>query len=126
MKYFSIGCGILAILLAAGIWSSLWIDRSVENVQTQLEAAVDALDTAGIEAAVAHSALASVQWERHRRLLGILLSHERLEEISVGFAELSSYAGSGDGEEYRACCQALLVRLASLAKTDLPLYDNLL
>lgn len=126
MKYLSIGIGILAVLLAVCIFSSVWVAKSVETAQAALSEAVQALNRGDLDAAMLRGEDAATQWNRHANVFGVFLSHEEIDEISVGFSNLRAYADNGASEDYRVCCAELLFRLSHIAQMDIPFYYNFL
>lgn len=126
MKYLSIGLGILAVLLVLSVLGSLWVAGSAEEARAALDDALAALDRGDFAAAISHGNDADALWARNQNRFSVLVSHETLNEISVGFAALRAYATAQAVDEYRAHCCELSLRLSHLARTDLPFYYNFL
>lgn len=98
--------------------------RSTRDAAAALELALDALDrdeTARRGGGARPGALA-----RHRRFLCAVLSHDELDGIEQGFAELRAYSAVGDAAELRSRCEVLLLQLQHIAQLDAPYAENFL
>lgn len=126
MKYFYIGLGILAVLLALSIGGSVLLCQSTRESEAYLQEAAEALTEDDFSAAVLLAGKAERSFARRRELLGALLSHEELDEISVDFSDLLVYGAEDSREEFRARCEALRFRLRHVAEMDVPFYYNFL
>lgn len=126
MKYLYIGGGILLALLCVCILLGSVIANRVDEPERLLAQAVDALDGGDFSAATGLAREAREEWEARRHLLSALLSHQELEEVVQGFAELESYALGGEETEFRVRCQSLRERLRHIAEMDVPNYYNFL
>ena len=114
MKLCWFGCGILAVLLALSLLCGMLTQRSTRDAAAALELALDALDRDETAQAVEAGAQARQHWQRHRRFLCAVLSHDELDGIEQGFAEL------------RSRCEVLLLQLQHIAQLDAPYAENFL
>ena len=126
MKHFYLGLGILAVLLALCIGSSVLLCRSTRESEAHLQEAAAALEADDLPAAANHAQQAKRAFDRRQELLSAFLSHEELDEIAIDFAELEVYGQEGSREEFRARCASLLLRLRHVAEMDVPFYYNFL
>ena len=126
MKLLYLGLGILAVLLALCIGSSVLLCRSTRESEAHLQEAAAALEADNFSAAANHAQQAKQAFDRRQELLSAFLSHEELDEIAIDFAELEVYGQEGSREEFRARCEALLFRLRHVAEMDVPFYYNFL
>ena len=114
MKKLWVAVGVLAVLLALGIVSTL----VMESVHAALS---DTLEEAN---ALAESARA--KWEKSSHMIAALADHEPLEELDGLFAELAVCQRQAD----QRCFAAVCVRSASLAQmlqeSHTPYWWNLL
>ena len=78
MKYLYFGAGILAVLLAACIFSTFLISGCTAKTLESLEQALAAFDGGNFPAAAEHANRAKSEWERHSNFLSAMLSHEEL------------------------------------------------
>ena len=113
MKLCWFGCGILAVLLALSLLCGMLTQRSTRDAAAALELALDALDRDETAQAVEAGAQARQHWQRHRRFLCAVLSHDELDGIERGFAELRAYSAVGDAAELRSRCEVLLLHRAA-------------
>ena len=90
MKLCWFGCGILAVLLALSLLCGMLTQRSTRDAAAALEQALEALDRDETAQAVEAGTQARQHWQRHRRLLCAVLSHDELDGIEQGFAELQA------------------------------------
>lgn len=126
MKLCWFGCGILAVLLALSLLCGMLTQRSTRDAAAALELALDALDRDETAQAVEAGAQARQHWQRHRRFLCAVLSHDELDGIEQGFAELRAYSAVGDAAELRSRCEVLLLQLQHIAQLDAPYAENFL
>lgn len=99
MKLCWLGCGILAALLALSLLCGMLTQRSTRDAAAALEQALEALDRDETAQAVEAGTQARQHWQRHRRFLCAVLSHDELDGIEQGFAELQAYSAVGDAAE---------------------------
>lgn len=126
MKLCWFGCGILTVLLALSLLCGMLTQRSTRDAAAALELALDALDRDETAQAVEAGAQARQHWQRHRRFLCAVLSHDELDGIEQGFAELRAYSAVGDAAELRSRCEVLLLQLQHIAQLDAPYAENFL
>ena len=126
MKLCWLGCGILAALLALSLLCGMLTQRSTRDAAAALEQALEALDRDETALAVEAGRQAQQHWQRHRRFLCAVLSHDELDGIEQGFAELRAYSAIGDAAELRSRCEVLLLQLHHIARLDLPSPENFL
>ena len=55
-----------------------------------------------------------------------MLSHDELDGIEQGFAELRASSAGGDAAELRSRCEVLLLQLQHIAQLDAPYAENFL
>ena len=114
MKLCWFGCGILTVLLALSLLCGMLTQRSTRDAAAALEQALEALDRDETAQAVEAGTQARQHWQRHRRFLCAVLSHDELDGIEQGFAEL------------RSRCEVLLLQLQHIAQLDAPYAENFL
>ena len=94
--------------------------------EAKSEQALEALDRDETAQAVEAGTQARQHWQRHRRFLCAVLSHDELDGIEQGFAELQAYSAVGDAAELRSRCEVLLLQLQHIAQLDAPYAENFL
>lgn len=127
MKLCWLGCGILAALLALSLLCGMLTQRSTRDAGRRTRAgprgAGPGRDGTG-RGGRAHRP--GQHWQRHRRFLCAVLSHDELDGIEQGFAELQAYSAVGDAAELRSRCEVLLLQLQHIAQLDAPYAENFL
>ena len=124
MKLCWFGCGILAVLLALSLLCGMLTQRSTRDAAAALEQALEALDRD--ETAQALRALGFTVTDSKTNFLCAVLSHDELDGIEQGFAELRAYSAVGDAAELRSRCEVLLLQLQHIAQLDAPYAENFL
>ena len=117
---------VVTMLLALSLLCGMLTQRSTRDAAAALELALDALDRDETAQAVEAGAQARQHWQRHRRFLCAVLSHDELDGIEQGFAELRAYSAVGDAAELRSRCEVLLLQLQHIAQLDAPYAENFL
>lgn len=124
MKFFYIGGGILAALLAISLLLGLSVSRRATETAALLSRAAETMDTGNFSAAQEDGRKAAQLWETHTHFLSTLVAHDELDEIAEGFRRLSAYGREENQTEFRSQCQVLIFRLEHIAQMDLPFYYN--
>jgi len=108
-------CAVLALLLAAALWSA----RSVE---TEVAACCAALETASAAAQrgdwpQAETALSRVraQWAARRARYHLVTAHDALDAADALFAEAASHASERDRGAFLASLAALTTHLRAIS-----------
>ena len=107
MKLCWFGCGILAVLLALSLLCGMLTQRSTRDAAAALEQALEALDRDETAQAVEAGTQARQHWQRHRRFLCAVLSHDELDGIEQGCAELRAASAAAHRAAGRAICREL-------------------
>jgi microcompartment protein CcmL/EutN len=125
MKKLWVAAGVLAVLLALGIVSTLVMERVHGELSEALEKAA-LLSESDWETANALANSARAKWEKSSHMIAALADHEPLEELDGLFAELAVCQRQAD----QRCFAAVCVRIASLAQmlqeSHTPYWWNLL
>lgn len=112
MKRFWLGIGLLGVLLVAGIWITVSMNRFHMPVSEKLTRAEDAAREERWEDAAALLNQADALWTKHRSFSAAVADHEPMEEIDSLFAQVQCYAALREQAECAAAC----ARLATLTK----------
>ena len=114
MKRSRFGFGLLLFLLAAGLFSTRYMDRCHgETAQLLTEAAEQAQGDHWAQA-VELSRLAKKHWQKSWRISAAFADHEPMEEIDAQFAQLEIYAGAGERLSFCALCAQLASDLKAM------------
>ena len=95
-----------------GLGSMLLLGQFRETMTEALEAGAEAVLAGELETGTEKARQARAFWERYRKGLAAVSSHEPMEDMEELFARLAVYERTGDWTEYAVCC----VRLAELAE----------
>lgn len=126
MKHFYIGLAIFAGLLAVSIAASVYLCRCTDESAAWLSAAETALAESDLARAAECAEAARSAFERCKKPLRVLLSHDETDAIDIAFSEIGVYGAEGNREEFHVRCAELQLRLRDIAAIDLPLYYNFL
>lgn len=107
MKRFWIGVIILAILLAAGIGTTVFAVRTHTDISESLEQASEAALRGRWEEAKALSMGAKGKWEDYRKVTASIADHEPMEEIDDLFSQMEIYLLTRQQIPFSACCASL-------------------
>lgn len=122
MKYFRIGLGILAVVLAGCILLGNLVRICVRRPSELLMEAFERFDAGQTEEACALAEESYICWLSHKGLLSSLLSHETLEDATTGYMQL---LGS-EGEDFRSACAVLLAQMEHISEYDSLFFYNFL
>lgn len=126
MKYFGIGLGLLALLLAVSLLALDALEDLSGDLVPLLEGAAERVLEEDIPQARALASQAEALWQGRRELAAALADHERLENIEEGFAELRLCAEQAAWEEYARGCVRIASRLRVLAEGEKLTWENFL
>lgn len=126
MKRMYIGLGLLAVMLAVGIWVTVMFDRihaplSATLDQAQAAALAGDWEQAGILTGQAHA-----QWRRARELIAAVADHAPLEEMDALFARLEVLQQMHQADEFASDCAELSSLASAMADSQRILWWNLL
>lgn len=126
MKRLWIGLGLLLLLLAAGVCSTL----AMENFHHSLSRRLESTAAAALDEDWEQTALLLRQcrrrWLRYRNLVATGASHESIEEIDSLHAQLTIYFHRRDSLGFSLCCTAIQYRTAALGEAQSINWWNLL
>ena len=112
MKRLWIGLGVLAVLLAMGLWVSAAMEWTHVVMVQQLQQASRAAMAEDWPAALEAAQQAQGHWNKHRRWIAAFADHTPMDEIEGSFAEMEVYAQDREKQHFAATC----ARLAQLAE----------
>ena len=124
MKRFLIGAGLLVALLAGGILSSAWLDRSYEPLPPMLEQAAAAAEEEDWDRAVRLADRAEQQWHGLWKRTAVFVDHAPMEQIDALFAQLKVCKQSQP--DFGKLCVRLARELEALSEIHSPAWWNLL
>lgn len=126
MKRIWIGVGLLAVLLAGGLWIAGAMENAHEPGASDLRRASElALDGDWLKAeALVERARES--WEEKWRITASFSDHEPMDTIDGVFAQLKIYARAQDTVSYAAACADLAEQLRSMSQAHALNWWNLM
>ena len=126
MKYFSIPCAILALILALSLFNAKAMDNYVADWCEELDAAQEAAD--GGNWAEAEQLVRSVHeiWDEKQSYFHIVSVHAELDEAEALLAKSLSFAREQDGAEFRANTAELITQLRLLSEIQEISIKNIL
>ncbi len=125
MKFLYLGLAILILCLALCITSVTVLDRCIDEVLLQLDAARAAAAAHDYDRASQLVAGAMAKWDSHRGFFGVILSHEETDEVGASFHRLRHYADHEVADEFAPTCAELSARVRHIAEMEKPQFANI-
>lgn len=126
MKRLWIGVAILLVLLAAGIFSTIAMERFHHSLSRHLESAVQAAQAEDWEQTREILHQCRSRWQRFRNCIAAGASHETIEEIDSLYSQLDIYLTRRDSPGFALCCTVLRHATAALGEAQSINWWNLL
>ena len=126
MKRFWLGAALLAVLLAAGIFSTVATERFHHSLSRRLEATASAALAQDWESAGELLHQCRSHWARHRNFVAAVASHEPIEDIDSLYDQLDIYFSQRDSQGFALCCATLHHRTQALGEAQSINWWNLL
>ena len=126
MKRIWFGAGLLVVLLALGIWSSSFMERTHLTQAENLNHAAELAASGDWSAAVDLCSDAKQEWDQKQCLIAALCTHEPMDQIEGLFAQLEVSAAARNSESFRSTCVYLARQLEALGKSHSLSLENLL
>lgn len=120
------GISLLGLLLALGLGCSSLMERNHLPHAAQLEQAATLSATGHLSEAERIVQDVQTQWDARAAFLSVLADHEPMEEIERQFAQLETFAASGDAISYASTCACLSRMMQALGKSHSLDLKNLL
>ncbi len=118
MKRIWFGAGLLLVMLALGIATTLLFARLHLPLQETLTQAAHAALEEDWETAVALTAQAKADWDKYRDFTAAMADHEPLEEMEAQFARLELLAAQQETDEFAADCIELAHQAQAMADSQ--------
>lgn len=125
-RRFWYGLVILVVFLALGIWAAAGMENMHRPVTGQLEQAAKAALDGDLVDGAALAEKAENVWLRCRSMTAALADHAPMEEIDSLFAQAKSYARSGLGADFAACCSRIAKLVEAIGEAHGLTWQNLL
>lgn len=126
MKQLCIALLVLALTLGFCVFSGCRVRECAADSLGDLRLARVQAERGDYENAADAVLSAQERWHANERFYQLVLRHDAVDEISVGFAALYSYALSEDADDFSASCAELVCRIQRLRRMQLPVPENIL
>ena len=126
MKRFWLGAALLAVLLGAGIFSTVVTERFHHSLSQRLEATASAALAQDWEATGELLHQCRSRWTRYRNAMATGVSHEPIEQIDMLYSQLDIYFQRRDSLGFSLCCTALRHQTQALGEAQSINWWNLL
>ena len=104
-RRFYLGAGILALLLALGIFNGHWLDQSNRQVVQRLIQAEEAAQEGNSDDALALAQQAKALWQSSWNRVAVVADHTAMDEIDGLFSQLVHYAREGAASFCATCAR---------------------
>ena len=125
-RRFWYGLGVLAVLLALGLWTAWGMEVLTQPVTHALEQAAQAALNDDMAQGVALADRAQDIWRRNRGRITAVADHGPLEEIDSLFAQVQIYADTGKTADFAAYCTRLAKLVTAVGEAHGLNWQNLL
>jgi len=126
MKRFWIGIGLLAAVLAAGLWAGNRLRQAHLPCAEDLEQAAACAMAEDWAEASALTDRAKQSWQKNWRISAAITNHQPMDEIDALFEELEVYRAREETAAYCAACLYLSERVRDLSNSFRVSWWNLL
>ena len=121
-----IGLVLLAVLLAAGLFTSWEMSRTHTAISRQLEDAAWFALTEDWEKARTSLAAAESSWKHHWNLSSLLADHTPMEEVDSLFARIGICSAARDSTEFAIHCGEAARKVEAMGDAHRLSWQNLL
>ncbi len=121
-----LGVGLMAVLLTLGLWTASAMDELHGPISHTLEEAAAQSLADNLDGGITLAMQAKRDWQTHWRCTAAVSDHTPMDEIDGLFAQMESYAASGQTTEFAAYCARLAQRVAAVGDAHKFTWWNLL
>ena len=126
MKRLWLGVGLLAVLLATGIWITAHVARIHQPISEKLSQAAEAAREKRWEDVDIWLEQAKMSWDQNSFFSATVADHEPMEEIQGLFAAAQAYAAQREFALCAAMCARLVLLTDAMADSHAFTLRNLL
>ena len=126
MKRGIIGAFLLAVLLGGGIFSTVWLEQSLEPLPPLLDQAAQAAREGRWETAAQLAYRAEEAWQGAWKITAVFADHAPMEQIDALFAQLQVCETGHFQPDFGMLCIRLARELEALPEAHCPTWWNLL
>ncbi len=126
MRRFLLGAGLLALLLALGLWISFSMNRLHRTISQTLTEAAQLTLSGELDAGHDLAQGAQQVWDSHWHSTASVADHAPMDEIDGLFAQLETYAQAGQTAAFAANCTRLATLIEAVGEAHSLTWWNLL
>lgn len=126
MGRFWLGVGLMAVLLALGLWNAAAMEDLHDPISRTLEEAAQQTLSGNTQSGIALARQARGRWAGNWRRTASVSDHTPMDEIDGLFAQLEVYAKSEKPTEFAAYCAQLAARIDAVGDAHQFTWWNLL
>lgn len=124
MKHLWIGLALLALLLGAGIFATIGIDRICKPLRQDLTQAADRVRAGEWEQAISLAESSHSRWTKYRPICAAVTNHEPMEEVDMLFDSLQIFADARDPVRFADCCARLSALTEAISEAQALVWWN--
>ncbi len=126
MKQVLIALLTLTLALAFAVFACWYVRDRAAGTLSELRLAQVQAGRGDFENAADAVLAASQRWHANERFFDVVLRHDEVDAVSVGFASLQQYAQAESRGDFAAACAELIERVQRIRQMQLPLVSNIL
>ena len=126
MKGIVIVCLALLGMLAGAVGAYLYIQATDGELQAQVEEVERAAGSGEWGQARARLAAARAQWEQRARVWALLIDHDDMRDIEIGFVDLAAAVAAENGFESQKEAAQLAFYIRHVPESERPGAENVL
>lgn len=126
MSRLWLGIGLMAVLLAAGIWVGNYMNTTGNDISAILDSAAETALSRDLQTATELAENAKDKWDTVWHRIAAMADHTPMDEIDSLFAQLENYAAAGLTGEFAAHCSRIAQLISAVAEAHSFNWWNLL
>ncbi len=126
MKLYLLCAVIFILLLSICFFSTVTVKNITKQTEACLQQAVELYQDERYTEGYEQILQTDHFWERNNNILGMLLYHSEIEEVTTELAMLKAYAVTDDFEELYCSCAELFALLGRIREMEYPYLKNIL
>ena len=126
MGRFWLGIGLLVVFLVLGLWVGAAMGQLHETIAGELEQASTLAQQGDMDKAVELAQQAYSRWQQRWHGTASVADHAPMDEIDGLFAQLNSYAKTGQRIQFAAFCARLSSLISAIGEAHSLSWWNLL
>ena len=111
-----LGAGVLVVFLVLSLVTTVAMDNAHQPACDLLSQAADKTLSGDFDGAVPLAMEAKSRWEKSWNGTAVVADHSPMDDVDALFAEMVTYAESGEEPHFAACCRELSRRVAAVSE----------